>query len=306
MGITTDTLSNVATKGHAQNSYDAIVIGSGMTGGWAAKELCEKGLKTLVLERGRNIEHVKDYPTATLESWQLPHRNTLTTEMLQNNPVVSQCYAFTEATQHFFVKDKEHPYVQHQPFAWIRSYQVGGKSLLWARWTQRWSDLDFEANAKDGVAVDWPIRYNDIAPWYSYVEKFVGISGNRDGIPHLPDSEVQPPMEMNCIEKHFKQAVEKTFSNRHVIISRTANLTRGLNGRGPCQYRDRCSRGCPYSGYFSSVSATLPAANATGKLTLRPFSVVHSVIYDPAQRKAVGVRVIDAHTHQITEYFANV
>jgi choline dehydrogenase-like flavoprotein len=226
--------------------------------------------------------------------------------MLKENPIVSKCYAFTEATQHFFVKDKEHPYIQHRPFDWIRGYQVGGKSLLWARWTQRWSDLDFEANAKQGIGVDWPIRYKDIAPWYSYVEKFVGISGNKDGIPHLPDGEFQPPMEMNCIEKHFKSTVESSYANRHVIISRTANLTKGLNGRGPCQYRDKCERGCPFSGYFSSVSASLPAAKATGNMSLRPYSVVHSIIYEANKKRAAGVRVIDARTHEVTEYFAKI
>jgi choline dehydrogenase-like flavoprotein len=241
-----------------------------------------------------------------LEAWQLPHRNTATTQMLAENPIASRCYAFNEATEHFFVKDAEHPYVQEKPFDWIRGYQVGGKSLLWARWVQRWSDMDFEANAKEGIGVDWPIRYKDIEPWYGYVEKFVGISGNRDGIPHLPDGIFQPPMEMNCIEKHLKQAVEGHYPSRHVIISRTANLTKGLNGRGPCQYRDRCARGCPYAGYFSSVSATLPAAYATGRLTLRPHAVVHSIIYDAAQRKATGVRVIDAQTKQATEYFAKI
>ncbi len=303
-----DTLHSVSvnTKGVKENTFDAIVIGSGMSGGWAAKELCEKGLKTLVLERGRNIEHIKDYTTATLAPWQLPHRDTLTEKLRRENPIVSKCYAFTEATEHFFVKDKEHPYVQQKPFGWIRGYQVGGKSLMWARWTQRWSDLDFEANAKQGIGVDWPIRYKDIAPWYSYVEKFVGISGNRDGIAHLPDGKFQPPMEMNCIEKHFKKDVEAGFPDRHVIISRTANLTKGLNGRGPCQYRDLCSRGCPFAGYFSSVSASLPAAKATGNMTLRPFSVVHSIIYDEKLHKATGVRVIDANTLKMTEYFAKI
>ena len=301
-----DSIPNTNGKGREQHTFDAIVIGSGMTGGWAAKELCEKGLKTLVLERGRNIEHIKDYPTATLHPWQLKHGNSLTQAMVYENPVVSKCYAFTEATAHFFVKDAEHPYEQVKPFYWIRGYQVGGKSLMWARWTQRWSDLDFEANAKQGIAVDWPIRYNDLAPWYSYVEKFVGISGNKDGIPHLPDGEFQPPMEMNCIETHFKKTVEATYTNRNVIISRTANLTKGLNGRGPCQYRDRCARGCPFSGYFSSVSATLPAANATGNMTLRPHAVVHSIIYDDKRGKATGVRVIDAQTKAMTDYFANL
>ena len=306
MGFNNDSLPNINSKGIEVNTFDAIVIGSGMTGGWAAKEFCEKGLKTLVLERGRNVEHIKDYPTATLNPWQLQHRDTLTAKMKEENPVVSQCYAFTEATQHFFVKDKEHPYEQVKPFAWIRGYQVGGKSLLWARWTQRWSDLDFEANAKQRIGVDWPIRYKDIAPWYSYVEKFVGISGNKDGIPHLPDGEFLPPMQMNCVEQHLKEVVESSFPNRHVIISRTANLSKGLNGRGPCQYRDLCSRGCPFAGYFSSVSASLPAARATNNLTLRPFSVVHSIIYDAKQNKATGVRVIDAQTNKMTEYFAKI
>lgn len=306
MGFTDSSTVNINSKGIEQNSFDAIVIGSGMSGGWAAKELCEKGLKTLVLERGRNVEHVKDYPTATLNPWDLEHRDTLMHDLVKNNPIASKCYAFTEATEHFFVKDNEHPYEQVKPFDWIRGYQTGGKSLMWARWTQRWSDMDFEANVKQGIAVDWPIRYKDIAPWYSYVEKFVGISGNRDGIPHLPDGEFQPAMEMNCIEKHFKNSVESSFLNRHVIISRTANLTKGLNGRGPCQYRDKCARGCPFAGYFSSVSASLPAARATNNLTLRPFSVVHSIIYDDKKNKATGVRVIDAGTKKMTEYYAKV
>lgn len=301
-----DSIPNINTKGTLQNTFDVIVIGSGMTGGWSAKEFCEKGLKTLVLERGRNVEHNKDYPTATLKPWQLPHRDKLTNKIFKENPIAARCYQFNESTQHFFVKDHEHPYVQVKPFDWIRGYQVGGKSLMWARWTQRWSDLDFEANAKQGIAVDWPIRYKDIAPWYSYVEKFVGISGNRDGIPHLPDGEFQPPMEMNCIEKHFKNSVESSYQNRQVIISRTANLTKGLNGRGPCQYRNLCARGCPFAGYFSSVSASLPAAYATGNLTLRPFSVVHSIIYDKEKNRATGVRVIDAETKKMTDYFAKI
>ena len=209
------------------NTFDAIVIGSGMSGGWAAKELCEHGLKTLVLERGRNVEHIKDYITATKKPWEFKHAGELTDAVKKENPIVSRCYAFDETTQHFFVKDNEHPYIQTKPFDWIRGYQVGGKSLLWARWVQRWSDLDFEANAKEGIAIDWPIRYKDIAPWYSYVEKFAGISGNRDGIPHLPDGEFQPPMEMNCIEKHMKQSIESNYPERHLIISRTANLSRG-------------------------------------------------------------------------------
>lgn len=297
---------NLNLRSKQQNTFDAIVIGSGMTGGWAAKELCEKGLKTLVLERGRNVEHIKDYPTANLHPWQLPNRGKLSYKTIDENPIVSRCYAFNEATAHFFVKDDEHPYKQTKPFDWIRGYQVGGKSLLWARWTQRWSDLDFEANAKEGIAVDWPIRYKDIAPWYAYVEKFVGISGNTDGIPHLPDGVFQPPMEMNCLEKHFKQSVESNYPGRHLIISRTANLTKGLKGRGPCQYRDLCSRGCPYGGYFSSNAATLPAAQATGNMTLRPHSVVHSLIWDDEKQKASGVRVVDALDKSVTDYYARI
>ena len=303
---TTISAPNVNVRATGENTYDAIVIGSGMSGGWAAKELCEKGLTTLVLERGRNVEHIKDYPTANMHPWDVPHRGRLPDKVLQDNPILSRCYAFNEATAHFFVKDKEHPYLQTKPFDWIKAYQVGGKSLLWARWTQRWSDLDFEANAKEGISVDWPIRYKDIAPWYSYVEKFVGISGNADGIAHLPDGDFQPPMEMNCIEKHFKSSIESNYPGRHLIISRTANLTKALNGRGPCQYRDLCSRGCPYGGYFSSNSATLPAAMATGKMTLRPFSVVHSIIYDEQKQRAKGVRVVDTLDKSITEYYAKV
>ncbi|MBB5287387.1 choline dehydrogenase-like flavoprotein [Rhabdobacter roseus] len=303
-----DTLSTVHINSNAKekNTFDAIVVGSGISGGWAAKELCEKGLKTLVLERGRPVEHVTDYPTALQDSWQLPHRGQVPLEVKENNPVASSCYAFNEATEHFFVKDQEHPYTQVKPFHWIRGYQVGGKSLIWGRWTQRWSDLDFEANAKEGIAVDWPIRYRDIAPWYSYVEKFAGISGNRDGIPHLPDGEFQPPMALNCLEKHFQKSIAQNYPDRQLITSRTANMTRELPGRSPCQYRDRCARGCPFGAYFSSNSATLPAAQATGNLTLRPHSVVHSIIYDEPKQKAVGVRVIDAQTKQETEYYASV
>ncbi len=277
-----------------------------MSGGWAAKELCEKGLKTLVLERGRNVEHIKDYTTANKRPWEFPHRNTLPLELKKQNPIASSCYAYSEGTKHFFIDDNHHPYIQKKPFDWIRGYQVGGKSLMWARWTQRWSDLDFEANLREGIAIDWPIRYKDIAAWYSYVERFAGISGNRDGIAHLPDGEFMPPMEMNCVEQHLKKSIERNYQGRHMIISRTANLTRGLKDRGPCQFRNLCVRGCPYGGYFSSNSATLPAARATGNLTLRPDSVVHSIIYDEQTQRAKGVRVIDAATKQATEYFAKI
>ncbi len=293
-------------KGTAGNTYDAIVIGSGISGGWAAKELCEKGLKTLILERGRMVEHTKDYPTANMHPWEFKHRGTIPLKVQEENPVLSRCYAFNETTEHFFVKDKEHPYEQKKPFDWIRGYQVGGKSLLWARWTQRWSDLDFEANAREGIAVDWPIRYRDIAPWYSYVEKFAGISGNKDGLAVIPDGEFLPPMEMNCIEKHVRENLSKLYTDRHLVISRTANLTARHMGRGPCQYRSLCSRGCPFGGYFSSNSSTLPAAQKTGNMIIRPFSVVQSIIYDDTIGKATGVRIVDANTKESIEYYAKI
>ncbi len=298
--------ANLNINGKKENTYDAIVIGSGITGGWAAKELCEKGLKTLVLERGRNVEHIKDYPTAMTPPWGFPHRLHIPRDVKEKNPIISRCYAFDESTEQFFVKDDEHPYIQKKPYDWIRGYQVGGKSLMWARWTQRWSDLDFEANAKEGIAVDWPIRYKDIAPWYSYVEKFVGISGNRDGIPVIPDGEFLPPMEMNVLEKYFKQKLESIYPDRHLVISRTANLSKPHLGRGPCQYRNLCARGCPFGGYFSSNSATLPAAEKTGNLTLRPFSVVHSIIFDKDKQRATGVRVIDTNTKEVMEYYSRI
>ena len=297
---------NINAKGKEDNTYDAIVIGSGISGGWAAKELCEKGLKTLVLERGRMVEHIKDYITANTPPWGLPHRDQLTKKFIDENPQLCNAGVVSEANKHFFVKDKEHPYIEDKPFTWVRGYQVGGKSLLWARWTQRWSDLDYEANAKEGIGVDWPIRYKDIAPWYSYVEKFVGISGNRDGLSQVPDGEYMPPMEMNCVEKHFKQSIESNYPGRNLIISRTANVTREINGRGPCQYRDLCNRGCPFGAAFSSNSATLPAASKTGNLTIHPFAVVHSVIFDEKKNRATGVRVIDTNTKQPTEYFAKI
>lgn len=299
-------MANINSKGTRANTFDAIVIGSGISGGWAAKELCEKGLKTLVLERGRNVEHIKDYTTATTDPWKMPHRGKVTLADAEENPIANRCYAYNEYTEHFFVKDNEQPYKQVKPFDWIRGYQVGGKSLIWGRWTQRWSDLDFEANGKQGIGVDWPIRYKDIAPWYSYVEKFVGISGNRDGIPHLPDGEFLPPMEMNAIEKHLQKSIAQNYHDRQLIISRTANLSKGLKDRGPCQYRDMCARGCPFSGYFSSNSATLPAATATGNLTLYPFAVVHEILYDKDKQKAIGVSVIDTNTKAVTEYYAKV
>jgi choline dehydrogenase-like flavoprotein len=302
---------NLNTKGIAANTFDAIVIGSGISGGWAAKELCEQGLKTLVLERGRNVEHKKDYPTAMKSPWEFTHRGRLTLAMEKENPIISKCYAFDESAQHFFVKDKEHPYVQQKPFDWIRGYQVGGKSLMWARETQRWSKYEFEAPQRDGFAVDWPIRYDDLAPWYSHVEKFAGISGNKDGIENLPDGEFLPPWQLNTVEKKIQERVNAAYKDRKMLMGRCANLTvptevQLAQGRGQCQARNLCQRGCPFGGYFSSNSATLPWAQKTGNLTLRPDSVVQSIIYDEQKRKAAGVRVIDAHTKQATEYFAKI
>lgn len=299
-----DPKQNINGKAISRNTYDAIVVGSGISGGWAAKELCQKGLKTLMLERGRNVEHVRDYTTAMLPPWELSHRMENSRKDKEESPI--QSITYNEGNKHFFVKDKDHPYVQESPFHWIRGYQVGGRSLTWGRQCYRLSDLDFEANAKDGIAVDWPIRYADIAPWYEYVEKFVGISGQAEGLPHLPDSFFLPPMAMNCVEEHFKGQVEKSIPGRKVIMGRIANLTRGWEGRGPCQYRYLCSRGCPFGGYFSSNAATIPAAKATGNLTLRPFSIVMEILYDKDKKKAKGVRIIDAETNKTEEYFADV
>ncbi len=291
--------------------YDAIVIGSGISGGWAAKELCEGGLKTLVIERGKKVEHLKDYPTATKNPWEFEHRGESTLKIKEENPIVSRCYAFGESTHHFFVKDQEHPYVQDKPFAWIRGYQVGGKSLLWARQTQRWSKYDFEGPARDNFAVDWPIRYDDLAPWYSHVELFAGISGNRDGLDTLPDSEFLPAWEMNEVEKVIQKRIMDNYTDRHVIIGRCAHLTKPKQvhldqGRGQCQARNMCERGCPFGGYFSSNSATLPTANKTGNLTILTDSVVHSIIYDEAKGKATGVSVVNAHTKETTVYHAKI
>jgi len=304
-------MSNINIDAAKANTYDAIVIGSGISGGWAAKEFTEKGLKTLVLERGRDVQHIKDYPTTNKFPYEFEHRGEVTAAIKKESPIVSRCYAFKEDAMHFMVKDKEHPYVQEKPFDWIRGYQVGGKSLLWARQTQRWSDFDFEGPARDDFAVDWPIRYKDIAPWYSYAEKFAGISGNRDGLAELPDGEFLPGFPLNAVEDYFKNSIKKKYSNRHVISARCAHLSKPNQihfdqGRGQCQNRILCQRGCPFGGYFSSNASTLPWAAKTGNLTLKPFSVVHSVIYDDAKEKVTGVRVIDANTKESTEYYAKI
>ena len=286
--------------------YDAIVVGSGISGGWAAKELCEKGLKTLLLERGRDVKHVKDYPTANLDPWEIPNRNMLTQEDMETYPVQSKVYHFGQDDKHFFVKDTEHPYEQAKPFWWTQGNQVGGKSLLWSRHTFRFSDLDFEANMKEGVGIDWPIRYKDIAPWYDYVERFIGVSGKNEGLPQLPDGQFIPPFEMNCLEKHLKKSIEEKFKERNLIQSRMAVLTQPHNGRGKCMSRNLCHRGCPYGAYFSSNSSTLPAAYKTGNLTLRPFSIVQNIIWDKQKNKATGVKVIDSETMETFEYFAPI
>ena len=295
----------------ATNRFDAIVVGTGISGGWAAKELTAKGLRTLVIERGRDVKHVTDYPTANKNPWEFPHLGQVPLEIKQKSPASSGHYIFREDTLHFVVKDYEHPFVQEKPFSWMRGYQVGGRSLLWARQTQRWSDFDFEGPARDGFAVDWPIRYADIAPWYSYVEKFVGIAGNKDGLPNLPDGEFQTPHEMSCVEKHFSKQVAQQYQDRNVIIGRCANLTdpqpiHYAQGRAKCQNRALCERGCPYGGYFSSNASTLPWAAKTGKMTLKTQAVVHSIIYDEQKKRATGVRVIDANTKEMTEYYAKV
>jgi choline dehydrogenase-like flavoprotein len=294
-----------------KNNFDAIVIGSGISGGWAAKECCDLGLKTLVLERGRNIEHIKDYPTATKNPWDFEHRGANTDAIIKENPVISKCYAFTEDTRHFFVKDKEHPYVQEKPFDWIRGYQVGGKSIMWGRACQRWSEFEFTAPKRYGYAIDWPIRYADIAPWYSHVEKFAGICGGNEGVEAMPDGDYLPPFEMTCVEKEIKKKIRENYPDRFMVASRWAHLTKPNpihleQGRGQCQARDLCTRGCPFGGYFSSVSSTLPWAMKTGNLSIRPFSVVHSIIYDEKKNKAVGVRVIDTNTKEQTDYLARV
>ena len=292
-------------------TYDAIVIGSGISGGWAAKELCEKGLKTLVLERGRLVEHLKDYPTMNVLPWELPHRGAIPRKLVEDNPLISKAAGYGEDTAHFFIKDADHPYVQDRPFDWIRGYQVGGKSLIWGRACQRWSPNEFVSPARDGYGIDWPIRYDDVAPWYSHVERFVGVCGNRDGIEAMPDGEFLPPFDFNCVERHMSDAIRKHYGNRFVVQGRWAHLSQPTQvhldqGRGRCQARNMCMRGCPFGGYFSSNASTIPWAQRTGNLTIRPHSVVHSIVYDEKAGRASGVRVIDALTREVHEYRARV
>jgi choline dehydrogenase-like flavoprotein len=290
-----------------REEYDAIVVGSGISGGWAAKELCEKGMRTLVLERGRDVEHGTDYVTEHVPEWEFPLRERrLLPEQSPEHPVQSRIYAFREATKHFFVNDLEHPYLEAKPYTWIQGDQVGGRSLIWGRQCYRWSDLDFEANLRDGHGVDWPIRYADIAPWYSYVERFVGISGERLGLPYLPDGEFQRPMEMNAGEQFVKAGLERAFPGRRMTIGRVAVITEPLGERLPCHYCGPCARGCSTGSYFSSQSSTLPAARATGNLTLRPHSKVHSVIHDEARDRASGIRFVDTRTGEMHEVYARV
>ena len=293
-------MANLNTRWRRENTYDAIVVGSGISGGWAAKELTEKGLKTLVLERGGAMAHPEGYKTATADPWdaRYPLGRLPPEELKARYPVQQRTgYALTEYTQHLFVRDDEHPYTETERFDWIRGYHVGGRSLMWARQSYRHSPIDFEANARDGVAVDWPIRYEDLAPWYDHVERFAGVSGQREGLPQLPDGQFQPPMEFNCVEKALKQRVEARFPERRITIGRTANLTEPTEeqialGRGKCQHRNLCIRGCPFGAYFSSNSATLVAAERTGNLKIRPNALVTSLIFDPRKNKATGVRVL--------------
>jgi choline dehydrogenase-like flavoprotein len=291
----------------ADNVYDAIVVGSGISGGWAAKELTEKGLKTLMLERGRNVEHIKDYVNASKAPWEFPHRGGRTQEMINNYPVLKRDYPLNETNLDFWASDKDCPYTEVKRFDWYRGYHVGGRSLTWGRQSYRLSEFDFEANGKDGVAVDWPIRYKDLAPWYDHVERHVGVSGNRDGLPQLPDGQFLPPMDMNCVEKSVAGRIKDHYKGaRLMTIGRVANLSVPHKGRTACQYRNKCWLGCPFGAYFSTQSSTLPAAMATGNLTLRPFSIVTEVIYDKDTQKAKGVRVLDAETNKTYDYFAKV
>ena len=299
--------TNLNNKATAQNTYDAIVIGSGISGGWAAKELTEKGLKVLMLERGKDHQHIKDYKTATKDPWEFEYAGKTTNQQRKDYPVIHRGWAANEAVMDGWTNEIDSPYTEIKPFTWWRSYRMGGRSILWGRQSYRWSDFDFEANANDGHGVDWPIRYKDIAPWYDYVEKFAGISGSIEGLPHLPDGQFLPPMDLNIVEKDVAARLKKHYNNqRHMIIGRVANLTAPLQSRTACQFRNRCWEGCPFGGYFSTQSSTLPAATATGNLTVRPLSIVTKIIYDKDTHKAKGVEVLDAENNKTYEYFSKI
>lgn len=301
-----DTL-NINNRAESQNTYDAIVIGSGISGGWAAKELTEKGLRTIMLERGRNFEHVKDYKTATKDPWEFEHRGKVTQAQIKERPYIARNWGAAEAVMDYWAKDVDCPYTEIKPFNWWRAYQLGGRSILWGRQSYRWSDFDFEGNAKDGWAIDWPIRYKDLEPWYDHVEKFAGVNGSKEGLPQLPDGQFLPPMEMNCVERDVAARIKDHYKGmRHMIIGRSANLTAPIPGRTQCQFRNRCWEGCPFGGYFSTQSSTLPAAVATGKLTVRPFSIVTRILYDKDSRKAKGVEVLDAETNKTYTFYAKI
>ncbi len=300
---------NLNINAQKENTYDAIVIGTGISGGWAAKELSEKGLKTLVLDRGRMVNHVTDYPTMAKHPWELPLGDRLTEEELKFYPVQNRTgYTMRQSTKHWWVNDLENPYTEIKRFDWIRGYHVGGRSLLWGRQSYRLSEIDFTANARDGIAVDWPIRYKDVKPWYDYVESYIGVSGENLGLEQLPDGQFLPAMELNCLENHVKDSIKENFPNRVLTIGRVAHITAALpnSTRGTCQYRNLCIRGCPYGAYFSSNACTLPAAEKSGNMTLRPNSNVTEIIYDEEKGKATGVRVLDSETGQQVEYSARI
>ena len=290
-------------------NFDAIIVGSGISGGWAAKELAEKGLKVVMLERGRNIEHVKDYVNANKERWEYPHRGSATQQMKDDYPVLRRDYPLNEETKGMWANEKESPYVEDKRFDWYRGYHVGGRSLLWGRQSYRWNKWDFEANGKEGIGTDWPIRYEDLAPWYSHVEKFAGIQGTREGLDVLPDGEFLPGMDMNVVEKDVAAKIKTHYDGqRHMFIGRSANITQPKpeQNRTNCQYRNRCWLGCPFGAYFSTQSATLPAAMKTGNLTLESDKIVTKIIYDKDKKKATGVEVIDANTNKTYQYTAKV
>ncbi|MCM5663851.1 GMC oxidoreductase [Galbibacter mesophilus] len=289
--------------------YDAIVIGTGISGGWAAKELCENGLKTLVLERGRMVKHVEDYPTMNKDPWDYELKGALTPEeKAEQHKQHRVGWAPDKSNRHFFVNDLKHPYNEIKRFDWIRGYHVGGRSITWGRQSYRWSEMDFEANKKDGIGVDWPVRYKDIAPWYDKVETYIGVSGKNLGLKQLPDGKFLPPMDLNCVEEHFQERLSDSYDDRLVTIGRVAHITgdKNFEGRGTCQSRNRCSRGCPFGGYYSSNASTLPAAERTGNMTLRPNSIAYEIIYDEGKEKATGVKIIDTETKEKHEFSANI